>query len=309
MAKLSSHQSSGITKCMLLGDSGAGKSGALVSLAMAGYNLRVLDWDNGIDILRNLLRPLPTDRSDVVRNKAAALERINYVTLTDKMKVVGGKVQPVTGAAWQKGVHLLSDWKEDNLGPITTWGSKDILVCDSLTFAGRAALRYILSINGRLNAERPYQSDFGEAQTLIENFLGMLYSEDVKCNVLVLSHVRELGKVTTIQITGNDGKEKAVQVEEEGTRKGYAETGTGRALSPIVGRYFNSVLMVEITGTGSSARREIVTVPTGNIGLKNSAPGLVKPRYALATGLAEYFAAVRNEEPQVADAATQQETK
>lgn len=305
MAKLSDHQSSGTTKGMILGDSGSGKSGALVSLAMAGYNLRVMDWDNGIDILRNLLRPLPTDGSAPIREKAAALDRINYVTLTDRMKVVGGKVQPITANAWMKGVNLLSDWKEDNLGPVTTWGSKDVLVCDSLTFAGKASLRYILSINGRLNAERPFQSDFGEAQTLIENFLGMLYSEDVKCNVLVLSHVRELGKVTTIQVTNAKGEDKAVQVEEPGTQKGYAETGTGRALSPIVGRYFNSVLMTEITGQGTSARRELVTVPTGNIGLKNSAPGLVKPRYPLATGLAEYFAAVRNEAPQVADAATQ----
>ena len=35
-----------ITKCILLGDSGTGKTGALASLVKAGYKLRVLDLDN-----------------------------------------------------------------------------------------------------------------------------------------------------------------------------------------------------------------------------------------------------------------------
>ena len=56
MPALSDHQSSQTTKMLFIGDSGSGKTGALASLAAAGYNLRILDVDNGVDILANLLR-------------------------------------------------------------------------------------------------------------------------------------------------------------------------------------------------------------------------------------------------------------
>lgn len=289
MGTLDQHVSGSVTKMMLIGDSGSGKTGALASLVFAGYNLRILDFDNGIDILANVLR----------QKDPALLKKVRYITCTDKMSVLGGKIQATSSKAWNDGVNALSDWKdgaEPALGGVTTWGPKDVLVVDSLTFAGKAALRFICALNGRL-AVKPFQSDYGDAQSLVENFLGMLFSTSLSCNVIVLSHIREVGKSATISVTDKDGKEKPVVVEEEGTRKGYAETGTGKALSPIVGRFFNSVLMVEIIGEGQYARRQIVTVPTGNIGLKNSAPGLVKPKYSLETGLAEYFAAIRNEAP------------
>ena len=75
MPPLSKHQSGCATKMLLLGDSGAGKTGALASLAQAGYNLRILDLDSGVDVLRNLLGD----------NAAANVES---VTLTDPMKPV-----------------------------------------------------------------------------------------------------------------------------------------------------------------------------------------------------------------------------
>lgn len=296
MSSLSDHASKAPIKMLVIGDSGLGKTGALAALAIAGYNLRIMDFDNGVDILAGVLRPGIPPYNLTPAASAAAMARINYVTLTDQMRAVGGKIQPVTSKAWNEGVNLLTDWKPDNLGPTVNWGPKDILVCDSLTFAGKAALRFICSMNGRL-AVPPYQSDYGDAQRLLENFLAMLYSDSIKCHVVVLSHIREVGKTTTIETTNQQGNKGTAVVEEEGSRKGYAETGTGRALSPTVGRYFNTVLMVDLVGTGQAARREIVTVPTGNIGLKNSAPGVVKARYPLMTGLADYFTAIRGEVP------------
>ena len=55
MPPIGSHQSTNSTKLMLLGESGAGKSGALASLVTAGYKLRILDFDNGLDTLKNYL--------------------------------------------------------------------------------------------------------------------------------------------------------------------------------------------------------------------------------------------------------------
>jgi hypothetical protein len=215
---------------------------------------------------------------------------------------------PVAAKAWSAGVGLLSKWKGPNpddvdLGPVDKWGPNDVLVIDSLTFAGKAAVRFILGLNGKL-AVTPGWSDYFGAQQLVESMLAMLYSEAIKCNIVVLAHVREVGKKQTIEKDG-----KAITVEEEGSRKGYAETGTGTALSPNVGRYFNGVILAEVVGEGQFARREIHTVPHGNVGLKTPAPGAVKPIYPLHSGLAEYFAAVRGGNPTAIPAVATEGTK
>jgi len=289
MPLISDYPTGVITKLLLLGDSGSGKTGALPSLAIAGYNLRILDYDVGLEIVKNLLR----------NNKEAA-QRVSYITCTDPMHSVQGKMIPKAATAWAKGVNALNDWTDGDikLGNIQTWGEKDVLVIDSLNFMGKSALRFIQQMNGRL-AGSPYQSDFGDAQRLLENLIAMLYSDSVKCNVIVLTHVRQLG--TTQQVL--DSQNRVVTVEEEGSRKGYAETGIGRALSPTIGRYFNAVLLADIVGSGQSTRRVIRTIPHENIGLKNPAPGIAKPQYDQATGLAEYFAAVRGEKPAAGQAA------
>lgn len=284
MAPLKSHPSATKSNVLFIGDSGMGKTGALASLAIAGYNLRIMDFDNGVDILANILKPdippynLSPEASD------AALGRIDYVTLTDKFKSLGGRMFPESAKAWTKAVETLNNWP--GFGAVSSWTPKEILVLDSLTFAGRAATRFIMSLNGKLAAV-PQWTDYGDAQKVLDTMLATLYSEHIKCSVLVLSHIREIGKKKTIEQNG-----KAVTVEEDGTRRGYAETGTGAALSPTVGRYFNGMIQADIIGEGPYAKRVINTVPTGNIGLKNSAPGLVKPQYKLDTGLAEYFTAV-----------------
>lgn len=277
MPSLSEHQSSTITKLLLLGDSGTGKTGALASLAKAGYNIRVLDFDNGLDVLANLLRDDPT-----------ALARVTYETLTDPVRIAG--TQMIQAAqAWTKMQKILGDWP--NVGKLETWTSRDILVLDSLTFAGKAAVRFVLQLNGRLN-DLPGWNDYYTAQGLVERLLATLYSDSLKCNVIAISHVREIAKMHVEM----DSKGRPVNVEEEGTRKGYAETGTGKALSPTVGRYFNAILLADIEGSGQSARRVIRTVPHQNIGLKNANPTRVKPTYPLVSGLAEYFQAVRGEQ-------------
>lgn len=276
MGSLAQHSSGQTTKMLLLGDSGTGKTGALASLVEAGYNLRVLDFDNGLDILANVLRQ---------KNKPELLEKVDYVTVTDGTRIAGTNLIP-TATAWNKAIKTLGDWP--GFGKIETWTNQDILVIDSLTFAGKAAVRFILNLNGRV-ADIPQFQDYLAAQGLLEKLCATLYNETVICNTIVISHVREVAK-THQEL---DSKGRPITVEEEGSRKGFAETGAGKALSPVIGRYFNSVLLVDIEGSGAGTRRIIRTVPHENIGLKNSAPGSVRPTYPIATGLADYFAAVR----------------
>lgn len=267
MPSLKDHQSSQTTKLLLIGDSGVGKTGALASLADAGYNLRIMDLDNGIDVVANMLR-------DASKYKPEAIERVSFVTITDPMKSMGGKLVPKSATVWQRATKLLDKWQTDteDFGPVSSWTPKDVLVIDSLTFISNAALNLVLAMNARLG-QRPHQSDWGDAQVLIEGLLSYLYDDSIKCNVVMTSHITFLG--------------------EEGSMQGYPST-LGRALPPKVGRYFNNTLIMKSQGIGVNTKRKIFTNPAGAIAGKNSNPGKVKAEYDIANGLAEFFKDVRS---------------
>lgn len=283
MAPLISHQSANSTKMLLLGDSGAGKTGSLCSLAQAGYNLRIVDLDNGLDVVTNLL----TDNSLPYGKDAAS--RVSFITLTEKTRMVANKPVPVTANVWSRTMQILANWTdgEEKYGPVASWGPHDILVIDSLSLLGGAAMNHILSLNGRLG-QHPWQSDWGLAQSLLESLLQMLFSTDIKCNVIVMCHITMLGD----SITGADGK----TINDVGRKKGYPNS-LGRSLPRRVAQYFNTSLLVTSSGSGANVKRVILTQPNGEVDLKNSHPIKSKPSYPQATGLAEYFLAVRGTTP------------
>ncbi len=288
MPSLIDHHSTNSLKLLYVGDSGAGKTGSLASLASAGYNLRIIDMDNGLDVLKNML----TDPKSPYQKDSAS--RVQYVTFTDKRKNSNGTLVPTKAESWQNAIKMLSHWKETDdsdpavplpqrkvlcdLGPVASWGENDILVLDSLTFLSNAAMQLILAMNGRLG-QRPHQSDWGLAQDLVEGLLGMLYSTDIKCHVIIPCHITYIG-------------------EENGPVRGYPNT-LGKALAPKVARYFNNCLMAQTSGQGANQKRVIKTSTVGVIELKNSAPLRVEKEYPLEFGLAQYFKAIRGTEPQV----------
>lgn len=276
MPKISSHPSSSTTKLLLIGDPGSGKTGALLSLAFAGYNLRIVDLDNGVEILKNLLRPLPSDSPEKVQAKAEAAERIDFITITDSFRNAGGRAIPKSAKAWPELMKTLDNWP--GFGPVSSWTPQDVLVLDSMTMAGLAALRYVLQLNARLT-QAPYQSDWGEAQALLEGLCQYLYDSSIQCNVIVTSHISFIGR---------ERDENNRDIDP----KGFPMT-LGRALSPKVGRYFNSLLMIRSTTIGDKVQREILTDSFTNIELKTSAPFIVKKRYSITSGLADYFKDVR----------------
>lgn len=268
MPALSTHQSTSTTKLLFIGDSGAGKTGALASLAAAGYNLRIIDMDNGLDVLKNLLGDPNTPYGK------DAIERVQFVTITDQMRNVNGKLIPKSATAWTRMIKMLDNWVdgETKLGPISTWTPQDILVIDSLSMLSNAAMDFVKSMNGRLG-QKAYQSDYGEAQNLIESLIQMLYDENIKCNIILNCHITYIG-------------------EENGPQRGYPNC-VGKALPPKIGRYFNSALLARSVGQGTAIKRKILTNTSGIIELKNTAPLRVQAEYPLETGLADYFKVVR----------------
>ena len=263
MATLSTKAKNDPLKLLLIGDSGTGKTGALASLANSGKELFILDLDNGTDILNFVVR------DDCKKN-------VHIETLTDTGKLVGGgssqKIQKLNPQAFPKALSLLQKWKDsetgEDFGSVSSWGTNRVLVVDSLSFLGMAALDYVLAKNGRAG-DQPHQGDWGEAMRMLEQTLQIIYSTEVKCNVIMNSHI-------TYQ-----------QVEGSGITKGLP-MGLGSQLPPKIGRYFNMMLMSKSRGQGESTKRVIVTKPESNVEVK--CPILSAPKeLPLETGLADIF--------------------
>lgn len=277
MASLANHSVSSVTKMMIVGDTGGGKTGALASLAAAGYNLRIIDLDNGVDVLANLLS------DPASKYGPEALARVEYVTLTDKMKNVNGRLIPARATVWQNVAKLLDtgkyEDKEDpsknvDWGPITSWTPREVLVVDTLTMLSNGAMNFILTLNARMG-QKPFQSDFGDAQQLLDSLMQMLYDDGVNCNIVVNTHITYIG-------------------EKDGPQRGYPSC-VGRQLPQKIGRYFNSVVLAR----SELGKRKIMTsaqiMPP--IELKTSAPMRVKPSYPIESGLADLFKDLQGSNP------------
>jgi hypothetical protein len=298
---IAQHPSARSTKLLLIGESGSGKTGGLCSLAAAGYRLRIQDFDNGTEIMRNYL----LGDTAYVKQCPGVAANVEYVTLTDPMRNIGGQISPLRATAWQHATQLLMHWrywlaadgtvlwdkpKDDagatlvDLGKIVDWTEQDVLVIDTLTGAASAALNFHLQMNGKLGQARTsneIRRDIGAAQGHIRKLLELLYDESIKCNVIVNSHV------TTVTESGLSPQSEDAK-DERDTARGFP-SAIGRALSPLIPRYFNSVLEADTVGS----RHIIRTVTRSSVLCKTAAPTKVKAEYDLANGLAEYFKAVR----------------
>lgn len=265
MPSLANHQSSDFTKLLLMGDSGSGKTGSLASLVCAGYKLRVLDMDNGLDVLAAAVKRQCPDK----------LGNVEFRTMRDKYKSSpAGPVVDGQPRAFINALQMLDHWKFDttDLGKPAEWGPDTILALDSFTFLSDAAFAWRdpltpRSKDGKYDPRMTYK----DAQDAVESVLALLTSETFRTNVIVISHIRYVDN-------------------PDGTKKGYP-TAVGSALSPTIPRYFNSVALCQ---TAPGGKRTIQTVATGMIDLKNPAAFTMAPTLPIETGLADFFKTLRS---------------
>lgn len=265
MPSLSNHQSNEFTKLLIEGDSGSGKTGALTSLVKAGYKLRILDFDNGLDVLKGFIQ----------HECPEAIGNVEFRTLRDKRKAsADGPVIDGQPKAFISAIKMLDNWKYDeiDLGRPTEWGSDCILVVDSLTMLSDSAYdwREPLTPRGK-SGDYDKRAVYFDAQKAIEDVLALLTSESFKTNVIVISHIKYIER-------------------PDGTTKGYPNS-VGSALSPRIATYFNSVAQCE---TQAGGKRKIKTISTATLDLKNPKPFAMAPSYDLSTGLADFFAVLRD---------------
>ena len=254
MPSLAEHQASEFVKILYVGASGTGKTGSLVSL-IPDYDLRIIDLDNGLDALFNFAKQAYPNR----------LASVEYETIRDKYKATpsGPKVLP-PARAFIRASTLLDKWLDGSKPE--EWGPKKVLVIDSLTQLGKAALEWAESISPGTKDPRQW---YKTAQDTIDNVIAALTSEPFRTNVIICTH---------IDLSDRDNE----------PTKGFP-SAVGKALGPKIPRYFNTMIAAETQGFGPNVKRKIKTLPTNLLDLKNPAPMRIDAEYPLETGLATLF--------------------
>lgn len=259
MPSLSTHQSNAFTKLLLCGDSGSGKSGALTSLVAAGYKLRILDMDNGLDSLKTF----------ILRDCPDKLDNVEFRTLRDQYKTTA--LGPVVDKpkAFVEAMKMLDNWKYDDtdLGKPAEFGPDCIVVIDSLSFLSDAAFDWAKGMSPTAKDPRQW---YGAAQEAVESALALLTSGNFQTNVIVTAHIRYIEN-------------------PDGTKKAYPNS-VGSALGPTIPRYFNNWAQCE----NKAGKRTIQTTASAMIDLKNTKPFEMAKSYPIDNGLAEFFEVLRS---------------
>jgi len=263
MTTLAQRKKQPLVKGLLIGDSGAGKTGSLLPLIEAGYKFCIIDFDNGLDFLTNQVMATMPERAG----------NVHYVTCRDQLKLVGTKyVLKGSPKAWPKAMNMLTNWKEDegSLGPVSELGPEWVTVIDSLSLAGIAAFRHVEAIQGFSDKRQTYQ----EAQGMVMGLISELTSEFHTTHVLVMTHMN------------------LVELEN-GIHKGLP-AAIGKAISSEIPKYFNLMLEAKASGQGDKVKRKLRTVPSLTADTKNPLPvGTLAPELPLESGLLTIFKALQ----------------
>lgn len=254
MPKLTDHPSQHAIKLLVASDSGTGKTGGLASLVDAGYTIRALDFDNGISTLRGFIRD------------KALMSNVSYLPLFDTFKLAGKTVGVAKADAFQSAMTALqkgTDAWGDDPGPLEAWPADDVLVIDTFSTMGRAALAMVMQLDGK-GMGHPEIQHYGVAMDNLEKFVGIITSDAIRCNVILNTHMMNV----------------------EGTTKIYPEA-LGAKLGPKIGRYFDNMITIGRSG----GRLQYKTKSDGSFNCKTSIP--LADTYPLESGLRDIFAALK----------------
>lgn len=239
-------------KALFLGDSGVGKTGSLWSLAAAGFKIKLYDADMGFGVLNSACKSAGCPE---------AVDNIEVNSFTNKLKsnALGFAVPIGKPEAWPKFLGALNAWPDSPQEGALTWGQETVMVIDSLTKLGRLALLNAQH-NEAKSGKQPEIQHYGTAMAQLEALMGMLYSDHVRCHVIIMTHI-------------------AYEKSDIGAMMGLPMS-LGEKLAPVIPTYFNTM----IVGKSSGKRRILSTKPASMVQTKVEAFGEVKDEYDLADG-------------------------
>lgn len=238
-------------RILICGEPAAGKTGSLAQLANAGYRLMIHDFDQNTRVIGSYLKP-----------KAADV----YVSTYTAAKITNTNLFVGTGVAGTQALNelrrftkMLEHWKVpdgEDLGPCSSWTSKDVVVIDSGTFLGELLL---LAAKEDPDTKRDDRSLYNVAGRYYGAILDQLKGEKVGASVIVLTHLMQIGdKDEQGKITG---------------RQRDIPVGIGEKFSKKMQTYFSDIWHLEVDRAGG---RVFKTAATSSASLRTSAPTLIK---------------------------------
>jgi len=143
---------------MLVAERGVGKTTQIAHLANAGFNVKVLDIDNKLQVMS----------AHLAEGHAA----IDYVSLMPKVK-----------ESWEKAVELLTSWK------MNTWGPDVVFVVDTASLLSDTGLNYAKTKHGATDKNVKFeQAIWGEYAERFENWTARIVADSNKFHVVFMCH-------------------------------------------------------------------------------------------------------------------------
>lgn len=277
-------------RLMCCGRPKTGKTGALVGLLNAGFEIGVLDFDGNSDPL------LAFADSDKLAN-------LSVITLQDRKRLTSGTTggkeyvqladEPM---AFRRGFQALDNWTKfdpaHDWGAVKTWGTNRVLALDTLTSMGEAGFDRVRHLNNR-NRGNTRDSDFGVAMDDQAGMLAKLMSSEFGCHVIINAHLKMIGPKEPR--FGRDDDEDLVDIKMA-IAKANAEViqtrlyphALGRALPEVVLKHVPAAVIFDVI----DGKRVIITQPRADVAADVGVPGKVPATLKLETGLLAIMQAV-----------------
>lgn len=254
-------------RILIVGDPGAGKTGAIGNLAEHGQELFWADFDNNLNALPQFLSP-------------EALGRIHVETLVDpvRMNAEGKPIIDGIPPSLPQFIKLSDKWVDsetgEDFGRPEEWADDRWFVVDSLTTLGNACMNYTMFKRKKMGRRRGF-AEWGDAIERVEGVMQRFAGADV--NVIMTAHLCRLNMEDVTETDdSNDRPTQAKRLPPNATMR--YPVALGQKLPPRIGGYFNVVLQLQRIGTGAGAQRLIRTVPEEDVDIKVPLPPrIVKP--------------------------------
>lgn len=238
MANIDDYEEGELVRMLFVGDSGVGKTGALLFLAEAGYELKILDFDGNASILkRGSKATRDAGRIQVHRCKDITSRETSSLNL--KIKSRGIRTMNKALINWN------FDDKDKPALSLDDMGKNHILVIDSFSAMCRQVMNYVKAEDGKLNG-RTEQQHYLAAREMLDSLIDII--SDSGCHLIVITHL------TT--------------VEDENDVTRYFPSSITKAHSAMIPRYFPMVLHLELNHVAGKVKRLIHTKPTARVGVK-----------------------------------------
>lgn len=241
-------------RILICGEPAAGKTGAIAQLANAGYRIMLHDFDQNARVISSYLKP---GAADVYTSTYTAAK----LTGTGLFGQKGGANEATKQAMTElrRFTKMLEHWKVpdgEDLGPSSSWTSKDVVVIDSGTFLGELLL---LAAQEDPETKRDGRSLYNVAGNYYGAILDYLCGNKMGATVVVLTHIMQIGEKDD---QGNIiGKARDVPV------------GVGTKFSKKMQTYFSDIWHLEVDRAGN---RSFKTAATDKASLRTSASNVIK---------------------------------